>query len=165
MKKFYKTLCKIEESICGFFLCTIVALVFLSAVGRVINHPLQWSIDISQFLLAWTALLGADLGYRSGSVLGVDILTRRFPTRQQALVKLLGTLLIGALLISFIYFGIKLSYENRLRLFQSIHLSYSWVTISLPVMSSLMLISVAADAWDAFLVLIGKKDQLMNRRA
>ena len=130
-----------------------------------INHPLQWSIDISQFLLAWTALLGADLGYRSGSVLGVDILTPRFPTRQQALVKLLGTLLIGALLISFIYFGIKLSYENRLRLFQSIHLSYSWVTISLPVMSSLMLISVAADAWDAFLVLIGKKDQLMNRRA
>ena len=109
--------------------------------------------------------MGADLGYRSGSVLGVDILTRRFPTRQQALVKLLGTLLIGALLISFIYFGIKLSYENRLRLFQSIHLSYSWVTISLPVMSSLMLISVAADAWDAFLVLIGKKDQLMNRRA
>ena len=44
-------------------------------------------------------------------------------------------------LIIFIVVGLKLSYDSRMRFFQTLSVSYSLVTLSLPVSSALMSIT------------------------
>ena len=54
-------------------------------------------------------------------------------------------LIIMATLVIFIIYGVRLSIDSHLRTFQTLKMSYSWVTIALPVMSVCMLVSVALD--------------------
>jgi TRAP-type C4-dicarboxylate transport system permease small subunit len=50
--------------------------------------------------------------------------------------------LILAFLSAMVYFGIKLAYISRVRVFQGIPgFSYTWVTLSVPVGSFLMMIT------------------------
>lgn len=142
MKKIYKIFCEAEELICGAILCLIVALAFATAVGRCVNHPLSWTVEVSQFFLAWLAFFGADMGLRYGRVLGVDLLTRRFSPKVQAVIKLLTNMLILFILIAFVKYGIELCVSNYKRSYQTVGISYSWATASLPVSSVLMAVTI-----------------------
>ena len=146
-------------------MCTIVAFVFIAAVTRAINRPIQWTIDASQFLLAWTAFLGADMGFRASKVLGVDILTRKLPEKMQTAIRIVTNFLILAMLISFVYFGIKISMDNYLRRIPTLGISYSWVTISLPVSCVLMSITAVISLKKDILALVGKQAPLSKQEA
>lgn len=145
MKKFYETFCKVEEALCNIGFVLMIALVFISALARTAGRPLAWSIDVAQLMLCWTTLIGADIAFRHGRFLGLDLVTRHFPVKVQRMLFLVIDALIFVSLIIFAVFGTRLSIESRLRSFQTLTISYSWVTIALPVMSVLMLISVGLD--------------------
>lgn len=159
MKKLYRAFCNAEELICGAILCAIVALAFATAVARCINRPISWTVELSQFLLSWLAFLGADLALRQGSILGVDILTRRFPKKVQAAIKLVTDLLILALLIAFVRFGITLCQSNYKRSFKTLNLSYSAATASLPVASVLMSITIVMEIIAQLKILFGREKE------
>ena len=159
MKKLYKAFCDVEELICGGVLCAIVALAFATAVGRCINHPISWTVEMCQFLLSWLAFLGADLALRQGSILGVDIIMRRMPKKVQAVVKIVTNLIILALLIAFIKYGINLCKSNYKRSFKTLGISYSWATASLPVASVLMSITMVLDIIKNIKILLGKEEE------
>ena len=135
MKKLYKAFCNAEELICGAILCGIVGLAFATAVGRCINHPISWTVEMCQFLLSWLAFLGADLALRQGSILGVDIVTRRMPKKAQAIIKIVTNVIILIMLIAFVRYGVNLCKSNYKRSFKTLGISYSWATASLPVAS------------------------------
>ena len=159
MKKLYKAFCDVEELICGGVLCAIVALAFATAVGRCINHPISWTVEMCQFLLSWLAFLGADLALRQGSILGVDIIMRRMPKKVQAVVKIVTNLIIMALLIAFIKYGINLCKSNYKRSFKTLGISYSWATASLPVASVLMSITMVVEIIKNIMILLGKDEE------
>lgn len=154
MKKCYKIFCEAEELICGAILCIIVALAFATAVGRCINRPISWTVEVSQFFLAWLAFLGADMGLRYGRVMGVDLLTRRLPIRIQAAIKLLTDLLIFVILAAFVKYGIDLCISNYMRSYQTVGISYSWATASLPVASVLMAVTMVLEMADQVKILL-----------
>ena len=79
MKKIYRAFCEIEETLCNIGFGAMIALVFISAIARNLKHPLAWSIDVAQLMLCWTTLIGADIAFRHGKFLGLDLLTRHFP--------------------------------------------------------------------------------------
>ncbi|MDF1616858.1 TRAP transporter small permease [Petrocella sp. FN5] len=141
MGKVLKVIFRIEEFICSTFFITIIGLVFASAVFRYLKIPIQWSIDITQILFAWVAFLGADIALRNGKLLGVDILTRKFSDVIQYYLKLFCNVLIIVVLFIFIVYGFNLSISSWQRSFQTLPISYSFVTLSLPVGSIFMLMS------------------------
>ncbi|MDR3193427.1 MAG: TRAP transporter small permease [Treponema sp.] len=141
MKKLYACYCKVEEIICGTGFVSIVALVFISAIARGIRYPLQWSIDISQLLLAWVSFLGADIAWRYGQLLGIDLVTKRLPEKLRKILELLILFLVTASLIILVIFGFRLAKSNWARSMQVVRMSYSFVTLSLPVVSISMTIS------------------------
>lgn len=159
MKKLYQAFCRAEELICGGILCAIVALAFATAVARCINHPISWTVEMCQFLLSWLAFLGADLALRQGSILGVDILMRRLPRRVQAIVKIVTDLLILALLIAFVRYGINLCKSNFKRSFKTLGISYSYATASLPVASVLMSITIVMEIIRNVRLLLGHEEE------
>lgn len=148
MKKFYRGFCWLEETICccGFLL--MIGLVFLSAVARTAGHPLAWSIDVSQLLLCWTTLIGADIAFRHKKILGLDLFTQMLPVKVRRTLAIILNVVILVALCIFIQYGTALSISSWKRSFQTLKLSYSYVTMALPIMSVLMSVSVILDIID-----------------
>ncbi|MDR1232453.1 MAG: TRAP transporter small permease [Spirochaetaceae bacterium] len=138
----YQWFCKLEELLVSSFIAIITFLVFVSAVARTAHHPLNWAQDVSLLLFAWVVFLGADLALRKADFVRVDMLVCRFPVKvQKALYYFMYLLAIGFLVILVVY-GFPLSASNAKRLFQTLGISYSWATISVPVGSILLTITI-----------------------
>ncbi|MDR2397655.1 MAG: TRAP transporter small permease subunit [Spirochaetaceae bacterium] len=141
MRNLYRNLCKAEVVICGIGFLFLVGFVFLSAILRFFRISMSWNIDMAMFLLAWTAFLGADIAWRSGQLVGIDIVTRRLPALAQRIILLVLYLIILCALVIIIVFGIKLAWLERLRTYQSIPIPYSLVTLSIVVTAFSMIFS------------------------
>ncbi|MHB9291389.1 TRAP-type transport system small permease protein [Hollandina sp. SP2] len=141
MRNLYRSLCKAEVVICGIGFIFLVGFVFLSAILRFFRISMSWNIDLAMFLLAWTAFLGADIAWRSGQLMGIDIVTRRLPQGLQKIIALVLYVIILCALVIIIQFGIKLAVTERLRTYQSIPIPYSLVTLSIVVTALSMIFS------------------------
>lgn len=138
MKKVYNAYCKAEEFLFSFLFAVMVALVFSSAISRGIGKPLAWSLDVAQLLLCWTSLVGADVAFRHDKFIGLDLFTRKMPVKVQKVLEIVVLVLMQVAFCIFIYYGVMLSIKSWKRSFQTLPISYSFVTIALPVMSTLM---------------------------
>jgi TRAP-type C4-dicarboxylate transport system permease small subunit len=138
----YRGFCKLEEYIVSAFVAGITFLVFLSALARGIRHPLNWAQDVSLLLFAWVVFLGADIALRKADFVRVDMLIRHFPLKVQKFLYYFFYLLIIGFLGILIRFGIPLCFENAKRLFQTLGISYSWATVSAPVGSIFLVITI-----------------------
>lgn len=138
MKKVYNAYCKAEEFLFSFLFEVMVALVFSSAIARGIGKPLAWSLDVAQLLLCWTSLVGADVAFRHDKFIGLDLFTRKMPVKVQKVLEIVVLVLMQVAFCIFIYYGVMLSIKSWKRSFQTLPISYSFITIALPVMSTLM---------------------------
>ena len=138
MKKVYNAYCKAEEFLFSFLFAVMVALVFSSAIARGLGKPLAWSLDVAQLLLCWTSLVGADVAFRHDKFIGLDLFTRKMPVKVQKVLEIVVLVLMQVAFCIFIYYGVMLSIKSWKRSFQTLPISYSFITIALPVMSTLM---------------------------
>ncbi|MGD9941118.1 MAG: TRAP transporter small permease [Clostridia bacterium] len=144
MLKFYRGFCKVEEVITSVAFVSIIALIFSAAIFRAFSHPLVWADDIARFLFSWTAFLGADIALRHSRLVGVDMLVNKLPPKARKLTEIIVYSIMLVILVSFVYYGTQLSIKNWDRDFQTLSfMSYSMVTLSLPVASFLMMISAS----------------------
>jgi TRAP-type C4-dicarboxylate transport system permease small subunit len=141
MRKIYHALCKAEVFICGTGFMFLVAFVFLSAILRFFRVSMSWNIDLAMFLLAWTAFLGADIAWRSGQLVGVDLVTRQLPLKLQKIIEILLYVVVLCTLALIIIFGSRLALIERLRTYQSIPIPFSLMTLSLVVAALSMALS------------------------
>jgi len=144
MKRVYEIYCRFEELIVGIIFVSIVVLVFSAAFFRQFDKPIVWADDIAKFLFSWAAFLGADVAMRHSRLVGVDILVKKLPPKIAKIVQILVFMIIITLLLSFVYYGTRLSIESADRSFQTLSkFSYSIVTVSLPVSSVLMILTAS----------------------
>ena len=144
MNRLYERVCAAEASIAAVFLVMMVVLIFLGGVMRMLGHPINWSTDAATCLFAWACFLCADIAWRRNSLMSIEVFTSRLPERLQTVCRYLNYALIAIFLVYLIVMGLHLSWISRARSFQGIpEVSYSWVTLSLPVGATLLLITTA----------------------
>ncbi|WEX90032.1 TRAP transporter small permease subunit [Sinorhizobium garamanticum] len=144
MRALYSYLLKLEAIIAGTFLVLMVVLIFAGGVARLLHHPLNWTIDLATCFFAWAAFLCADIAWRNDTLMSIDVAVARAPERLRRALLYCNYLIISAFLIYVIYAGVWLSWISRARSFQGIPgLSYSWVTMSMPVGAALLLLTTA----------------------
>ena len=144
MKKLYDRVCTAEAFVAAVFLILMVILIFLGGVMRMLGHPINWSGDAATALFAWACFLCADIAWRRNSLMAIEVLTDRLPERIHFVLRMINYALITAFLLYLVVMGIHLSWISRARSFQGIpEISYSWVTLSLPVGAILLLITTA----------------------
>jgi len=142
MKYFYKKMCNIELVLAIIFLLLSVFLIFISAVIRKVGMPINWGLDIALLLFAWSTFLGADIAFREDKFMNIDILFLKMPKSLQKPLELVIYITILIFLSALIYLGAILSVFTWPRTFQGIPaLSYTWITLSIPVCSFLMVIT------------------------
>jgi TRAP-type C4-dicarboxylate transport system permease small subunit len=134
MKKIYDHLCEFEALAARLTLWGMVILIFLAGVARLLKDPINWAVDMSTCLFAWSCFLSADVAWRENKLMNVDILVRLYPEKLQRSVKWFNYAVLIAFFLYLIIFGLWLSYTTRERTFQGIPgFSYTWVTLSVPV--------------------------------
>jgi len=142
MKRLYSFLCRIEAVVAGTFLVLMVGLIFVGGIARLLHHPLNWTTDLATCLFAWACFLCADVAWRKNVLMSIDIVTARLSPAAQRLLAYCNYLIITVFLVYVIIAGLWLSYVSRARSFQGIpEISYSWITMSLPVGAALLLIT------------------------
>jgi TRAP-type C4-dicarboxylate transport system permease small subunit len=142
MSKLYERVCAAEAFVAAALLVFMVVLIFLGGVLRMLGHPINWSGDFATAFFAWACFLAADIAWRANSLMAIEILTVRLPAQLQTALRYLNYAIISAFLVYLIAMGIYLSWISRVRSFQGIpEISYSWVTMSLPVGGLLLLIT------------------------
>lgn len=149
MKKLNQAIMRVEQAVGSVMLIAVVLLVFLSAIVRLTpNINMIWSVDASQLMFIWISMLGADLALKKHSHMGVDILVKRFPDRMQKILSLGAYLLCAAFSLFVTYWGVLLCIKNALRSYQTLKISYSFATAAVPVLSILMLLTLAEQILD-----------------
>jgi len=141
LRAVYKFLCKAETVLCCIGFVALISLVFLSAILRFFHFSMAWNIDMAMLLLAWTAFLGADIAYRSGQLVGVDLLTRNLPKRIQIIIEIILFIIIFIALVAIVYYGFRLALVEKVRRYQSIPIPYHIVTLSIILASASMAVS------------------------
>ena len=155
MKKIYRFYCKLETILAcaGFF--TIIAMTFGNAVLRLLNKPIPTSDDICTLLFAWVSFLGADIAMRSNHLVSMNLATMKLPIKVQKALSLIVYGIMIAILCLFAVKGYQLARMNWLRFFNTLPISYGWATLSLPVCSVLMILTLIIKI---FVTLIHFKD-------
>jgi TRAP-type C4-dicarboxylate transport system permease small subunit len=142
MGRLYAKVGEVEWAVARMALWAMVVLIFAAALARLLGSPMNWAIDISTFLFAWSCFLSADVTWRQGKLMNVDVLVRVLPARVQRVLRLVNYVIISAFLLYLIGFGVWLSYSTRARAFQGIPgFSYTWVTLAVPVGGLFLLVT------------------------
>jgi TRAP-type transport system small permease protein len=134
MKKLYEYMCEVEAFVARTTLWAMVTLIFTAGIARLMMHPINWAIDMSTCLFAWSCFLSADVAWREDKLMNVDVFLKLFPQKAKSFFKILNYIILIGFLGYLILFGVWLSYTTRTRTFQGIpSFSYTWVTLSVPV--------------------------------
>jgi TRAP-type C4-dicarboxylate transport system permease small subunit len=142
MKNIYEWLCDVEAFIARGFLVIMVVLIFGAGLLRLAAHPINWAIDIATCLFAWACFFSADIAFRKNKLMSVEVLTNYLPEKGKKACRMINYCILTVFLTYLIVAGVWLSYISRARSFQGIpEFSYSWVTMSVPVGASLLLIT------------------------
>lgn len=142
MWKLYERMCAAEVVIAAVFLVLMVLLIFLGGVMRMAGYPINWSGDAATALFAWACFLCADIAWRNNALMSIDLVTERLPAKLRMICVYCNYAIIIAFLVYAIVGGIWLSWISRARSFQGIpEISYSWVTVSMPVGAALLLVT------------------------
>jgi TRAP-type C4-dicarboxylate transport system permease small subunit len=133
------TLRRFEGIFTGTGLAALIVLVFSAATLRWFGIDMSWSTDLAQLVFAWVCFIGADLAMKQKRHMGVEILTERLPERIRNGIYLFNSILVLMFLVFVVYYGINLCIVNVQRSFNTLPISYSFVTASAPVGAILMI--------------------------
>lgn len=152
MKKFYEKFCKAEVAVASTCLITCVTVIFISALLRVIGHPINWATDLSLLLFTWSTFMGADIAFRAGKLVNVDILPNMMSDKMRKWNKLIIYVICLVFCIALVYYGSIQSVKTWHRAFNGIPwLSYTWVTLSVPVCFLSMSVTIILKIRDTIL--------------
>lgn len=132
----------VETTVAAILLTAIVVLVFFAALFRWFGFPVAWSIDIAQLFFGWVVFLGADVALKNDAHIGVDMILIRLPfkARRNLMIVIYCAIMVFLALIT--YHGFNLVVDNRERLFNTLPVSYSFATASVPTGCLLMIVTV-----------------------
>jgi TRAP-type C4-dicarboxylate transport system permease small subunit len=141
IKKIYGRFCKLEEWIALLLLAGITVLVFVSALMRYIKMPLNWAQDVALVAFAWMIFIGSDIAIRGPGLIGIDIIIKHFPAVVRKGLDIIFKVIIIGFLCVLVYYGCQMTASSWARQITTLHISYSWVYLSVPVGAFLMIIS------------------------
>lgn len=129
---------KIELWSCYIMIAAMILSVFGNALFRLFGNAIDWSTDMAQLMFIWVSVLGADMAMKKSRHVGMDLILRRIPEKVSKWIMVAIYVLCIVFLVGCAYYGFGLAVQNSLRRFNTLPLSYSWVTVAVPVGFCLM---------------------------
>ena len=95
MKYVKKFLNNFEEFLVVPIVAVMTVVVIMQVFSRfVLRDSLSWSEELARYLMVWATFVGASIGVKRGSHVGVEALAKALPKKAQIIVKYLGVVLV-----------------------------------------------------------------------
>ncbi|WP_207459249.1 TRAP transporter small permease [Azospirillum sp. SYSU D00513] len=115
-------------------LLLLVALFCAAVVMRyVFETPIQWTEEMSGFLMIWIVMIGAVVAERDDQHLTIPLLTEALPNRIAAGVNLVTSLLSVGLLMALAWYGYSLAMKAQFKFTQILKISWTWIDLAVPL--------------------------------
>lgn len=109
IEKLLNSINKAVEYVVTALLATMVVVVFLQVIFRfILEASLPWSEELARYILVWISFLGASIGVKRKSHIGVEAVTNYLPFKAKSIVAIIAHLLSSALFIILIVWGYQL---------------------------------------------------------
>jgi TRAP-type C4-dicarboxylate transport system permease small subunit len=149
--RFSDILNNVVKYLAAILLGAMTILVFLQVLFRyVLNHPLDWSEELSSFAFVWMALLGASIGLKRKENPRLDLIINQFSAKAQRTVAALYDLTILFLLAVLFIYGARLTAEMRSQTTAALGYSVSYVYAVLPVSAAIMFVHLVVQTIGLF---------------
>lgn len=142
VEKISNGILKVEEAVGSVLLVLITTLVFISAVGRTISHPINWAQDVSLLAFGWLTFIGSDVVLRKRDYIRIDIIADKLPAVVQKILALIFDVMMLLFLLVLVVYGAILVSDSWQRTFNTLSISYAWCTLAVPVGSFFMFFSI-----------------------
>ncbi len=97
-------------------IASISILIFVQVVFRYgFNHSIYWSEEVGRYTLIWITFIGASVGFKKKSHVGVDFLYKAFNEFTKIILTVVSDCVILILAIILTVYGIKLARFVRLQ--------------------------------------------------
>ncbi|AET69715.1 TRAP-type C4-dicarboxylate transport system, small permease component [Desulfosporosinus orientis DSM 765] len=140
MKKIFANL---EEYLCTMLLSIMTIVVFYQVFCRfVIKAALPWSEELSIYILAWVTFLGASIGVKRGSHIGVEAVIVLFPKKIQRYFVLLSYIFCTVFFVIIVYYGLLIVQKQIItgQVSPAMRIPMYYAYLSVPVGSILIVI-------------------------
>lgn len=108
---------------------------------RYIKMPLNWAQDVALVAFAWMIFTSSDVAIRGAGLIGIDIIIKHFPAVVRKALDIIFKVIIIVFLCVLVVNGYTMTVTSWARQITTLHISYSWVYLSVPVGAFLMIIS------------------------
>lgn len=132
-----------------FFGICLVFTMFWQVISRYLLYiPSPWTIELSQYLFAWFALLGAAKTFRDKEHFKVEIIFNIIPKKIRKLLDILFSIILSAVFVILAFYGTNLSFSMAYRYSPILNISRFWLYVSVPISALIMFIFQLSDILD-----------------
>jgi len=131
---------KIVATIC---VVSMVVVLFLQVFTRyVLRAPLYWSEELARIILIWSVFLGADLSFRSGTHMRINILSKKLPKPLRMVSNIIAKITVTAFSVVLIFHGLSLSKRMMRIIAPATGIPIGLVDLIIPIFAFLTIIIV-----------------------
>jgi TRAP-type C4-dicarboxylate transport system permease small subunit len=114
LQKLSNVLNRFAEMAVMCLMAAISIIIFVQVVSRyAFNHSLYWSEEIGRYILIWITFLGASVGVKRFSHIGIDFIYNKSPEKIRKILDFLIILLGLFFAFVLLWFGYKIAYFVR----------------------------------------------------
>jgi TRAP-type C4-dicarboxylate transport system permease small subunit len=125
----------------------MISFTFLQVVGRYIFlYAPPWTEELARYISIWIVFLGASIGFRTSSHLGVDFFVELLPEAPKKFVFIIINLLLIGMLLTLMYQGIKMFRFAFGQVTAVTRISMSYIYAAVPVGALLMVFEVIVNS-------------------
>ncbi|HID16421.1 MAG TPA: TRAP transporter small permease, partial [Candidatus Atribacteria bacterium] len=118
----------------------MTTVIILQIIFRFFFTALSWSEEVARFLLVWSSLLAASIGFKKGSHITVSFLVKKFPENIQKILSIIAYILEAVFFFIIILFGIKLMIVQATQTSAALLISMSYIYSIYPIGGGIILL-------------------------
>ena len=114
-------------------------------VRYVFQASISWMEELARFSSIWAAFFGGAIALKNKKLHSIDIFTKKIDGKIELARKIISSLIIAAVLLILIVYGIQLCLRVSTQLSPALKISMSLVYLAIPVCSFKMMITLIFD--------------------
>ena len=149
---------KYTEYVVFVMIIAMTTVIILQVIFRFFFTALSWSEEVARFLLVWSSLLAASIGFKRGSHITVTFFVARLPTHTKKVLAILAYILEAIFFFIVMFYGIRLMGVQASQTSAALLISMSYIYAIYPIGGVIILVHLVAQILESlFLTENGRK--------
>ncbi len=120
-------------------------IITLQVIFRFFFTALSWSEEASRFLLVWSSLIGASVGFKRGAHISITFVLNIIPEKAKKLISIVSYIIQAIFFWIVAYYGVTLINDQGFQTSPAMGIHMSYVYMLYPIVAPIILIHLIAE--------------------